>query len=32
MEITDKYLEDYANAGLRTLLLVEKVLEHREYE
>lgn len=32
MEITDKFLEEYANEGLRTLLLVEKVLEPEEYE
>lgn len=31
-EITDNYLQDYAKEGLRTLLIVERVLSHQEYD
>lgn len=31
-EITNQFLEDYANDGLRTLLIVEKIIPNNEYE
>jgi hypothetical protein len=31
-QITNDFLEDYANEGLRTLLLVEKTLSQQEYD
>lgn len=32
MSITNDYLEEYANEGLRTLLLAEKTISETEYE
>ena len=32
MSITDKFLQEYANDGLRTLLLAEKVIPEAEYQ
>ena len=32
LEVTTKFLEDYANEGLRTLLIVEKIIPQNEYD
>ena len=32
VDITNRFLEDYAKDGLRTLLIVEKVIPNKEYE